>query len=44
MEPTEDGEEYSSSYSSKVDALKREVNSSTVAGAAKSDWRMCLVA
>jgi len=26
-----------------VDALKREVNSSTV-GAAKSDWRMCLVA
>jgi hypothetical protein len=26
-----------------VDALKREVNSSTV-GAAKSDWRMCFVA
>jgi len=26
-----------------VDALKRDVNSSTV-GAAKSDWRMCLVA
>jgi len=26
-----------------VDALKREVNSSTV-GAAKLDWRMCLVA